>query len=279
MAAAESNATVRVAAVQCPSVMGNTKDNLVNIMKLAREAAAGGARIVVFPECALQGYMEPTTWTSWSRNAADKFAVQKAAEKVPGKSTGELGRLADELDIYLCVGLIEAGTNGYFNAQVLLGPDGSIMAHHRKKLLWTPGDSTWCSPGRLPVQCVDTEYGRLGLMICYDFHRLPALLAKQNADIVLYSVGWYGPNEKNWFSNLFPQRAVVPYNFDIVVANWSAIDSAQVWPGRGYICVINRRGRVLSMASTVYGNEIVFADIPIRQHALTKSGGSGKRHP
>jgi hypothetical protein len=37
-----------------------------------------------------------------------------------------------------------------------------------------------------------------GLMICFDFHTLPPLLAKQEADIVLYSVGWYGPNEKNW---------------------------------------------------------------------------------
>ncbi|MDZ4198858.1 MAG: nitrilase-related carbon-nitrogen hydrolase [Kiritimatiellia bacterium] len=46
--------TVRVAAIQCPSVMGQTEDNLRNIIHLVRKAAAQGAKIVVLPECAVQ---------------------------------------------------------------------------------------------------------------------------------------------------------------------------------------------------------------------------------
>jgi hypothetical protein len=51
--------TVRVAAIQCPSVMGRTEDNLRNIAVLVRKAAAQGAKIIVTPEC-------PTDST-WSR--------------------------------------------------------------------------------------------------------------------------------------------------------------------------------------------------------------------
>ncbi len=93
--------------------------------------------------------------------------------------------LAQDLTVYICVGLAETNTNGFFNSQVLLAPDGTIAAHHRKKSLWTPGDSTWCTPGRRPVQVVDTEYGRLDPMICYDFHALPPLLAKRQDDALL----------------------------------------------------------------------------------------------
>ncbi len=101
------------------------------------------------------------------------------------------------------------------------------MAHHRKPSLWTPGDGTWCTPGEREIQVVKTEYGRLGLMICFDFHTLPPLLAKKGADIVLYSVGWFGPNEENWFGKLLPAKAVIPYGFDLVAANWSSATAAE----------------------------------------------------
>ena len=209
--------------------------------------------------------MDPTTWRNWSKSDTQSDAVRTVAEPVPGPSTKRLGELAGELEVYICVGLVESDTNGFFNAQVLLGPDGGIAAHHRKKSLWTPGDSTWCTPGKLPVQVVDTEFGRLGLMICYDFHSLPPLLAKRKADIVLYSVGWYGPNEKSWFGQVFPRKAVIPYGFDIVVANWTSTSAEQAWPGRGHSCVINGQGKVLAMSQSVIGNDVIMADLRIRR--------------
>ncbi len=263
--AAERPATVRVAAIQCPSVMGRTAENLAVITNLIRQAASGGAKIVVLPECAVQGYMDPTTWRSWSKSGTGADAVHAVAEPVPGPSTTLLAKLARDLKLYICVGLVEAETNRFFNSQVLLAPDGRIAAHHRKKSLWTPGDSSWCEPGDLPVQVVDTEFGRLGLMICYDFHSLPPRLAKRQADIVLYSVGWYGPNERNWFGRMFPRKAVIPYGFDVVVANWTSSTEDQAWPGRGHSCVITGQGKVLAMSEAVSGTDIVMADLEIRK--------------
>jgi predicted amidohydrolase len=266
--------TVRVAAVQCPSTMGKTEANLRNITNLVRMAAAQGAKIVVLPECAVQGYLDPITWSSWSKMPDDGNPVQRVAEPVPGPATRTLSHLADELNIYLCAGLIEVESNTFFNAQVLIAPDGAIIAHHRKKTLWTPGDSNWCTPGKLPVQVVQTEFGNLGLMICIEFQTLPPLLAKREADIVLYSVGWYGPNEKNWFGEQFPAKSVVPYGFDVVAANWTSPTAQQSWPGRGHSCVITREGKVLAMSEAVSGNAIVLADLEIRKRILIRDAPS-----
>lgn len=255
---------VRVAAIQCPSVMGMTAENLRTITNLVRQAAHRGAKIVVLPECSLQGYLDPTTWTSWSKSASDKMPAASVAESVPGPSTALLGELAAELNLYLCIGMLEGAEGKFYNAQVLFSPDGKIIAHHRKRGIWTPGDSTWVTPGDLPIQVVDTEFGRLGLMICFDFHTLPPLLAEQGADIVLYSVGWYGPNEKLWFTKQFPERAVIPYGFDVIAANWTSSTPDEVWPGRGHSCILTREGKVLALSEAVCGNAIVMADLEIR---------------
>ncbi|OGV72162.1 MAG: hypothetical protein A3K18_21155 [Lentisphaerae bacterium RIFOXYA12_64_32] len=258
--------TVRVAAVQCYSRMGAMEYNRSLLTRLVTKAAEAGAKIVVLPECAVTGYMDPAAervWTSAAHPDENEFDAHAVAETVPGPATEHFAALAKKLGVYLCLPLVEKDGGTLYNSQVLLGPDGTILAHHRKKNLWLPGDGAWMTPGEKPVQVVDSPYGRLGLMICYDVHVMPELLAKAKADIVLYSVGWYGPNTENWFRNLFPAGYVVPNHFAVVVANWSAEPDNPGWPGHGYSCVIDAAGKVLSMATSDRGEEIVFADLPV----------------
>lgn len=271
MVAAEET-TVRVAALQCYSEMGDTAANISNLVGLIRQAAKGGAKIIVTPECAVQGYVYPPTWTSWTTNTSDALYVGNVAEPVPGRSTAILSGLCKELKVYLCAGLIESAGDKFFNAQVLVAPDGAIIAHYRKSVLWPPGDSVWCSEGDLPIQVVETPYGRVGLMICFDVHVLPPQLARRKTDIVLYSVGWYGPNEQNWFSKLLPQRAIIPYGFSVIAANWAGPTEEEDWPGRGCSCIIAGDGKVLAMAKTVVGNEIVMTDLPARKRSGEQTG-------
>lgn len=185
------------------------------------------------------------------------------AESVPGPGTHHFAALAKELGIYLCIGLIETASNRFYNTQALLSPSGELVAHHRKKALWPPGDATWCSQGDRPAQVVDTEFGRLGLMICYDYNVMPSKLKDRGADMVLYSVGWYGPNEKNWFTVRFPRDYVATNIFAVIAANWSASGPDALWPGAGYSCVIARDGTVLASTDSAVGNAIVIADVEI----------------
>jgi len=63
---------------------------------------------------------------------------------------------------HLCFGLLEVTESGVYNAAVLLDRKGEIILKHRKieeKPPFVNGDA---------VRSVDTELGRLGLLICGD---------------------------------------------------------------------------------------------------------------
>lgn len=261
---------VRVAAIQCHSKMGAIQANTTNIVELVRQASAAGAKIIVLPECSIQGYLQPDSWTSWSLDALNEYAVSKVAETIPGKTTGLMAKLTDELNVYLCFGIIETDGKAFYNSQILLDPKGQIVGHHRKRTLWTPGDSAWCTEGNLPLQVVDTEFGKIGMMICFDFHTLPSELAKMGANIVVYSIGWYGPNEDHWFKDVFPSKVIIPNGFSVIGANWSGRTPEDEWPGRGHSFVATSDGTVVSMAKTDAGNEVVMADIPIKHFGQNK---------
>ncbi len=254
--------------------MGRVDANTSNLVHLVRQAAADGARIVVTPECAVQGYMDAATLTGWTSDTNSPRFVGRVAQPIPGPASRLFSQLAGELGVFIGLGLIESSGARYFNSQVLLAPYGSLAAHHRKKALWTPGDAAWCTPGDRPVQVVDSPFGRLGLMICFDFHVLPEPLAAKRADIVLYSVGWYGPNERSWFTVQFPRRVVIPHGFAVVAANWSAAGEDDVWPGRGHSCILRADGSVAALARSVAGNEIVIADLPVWRSAPPSSRAS-----
>ncbi|MBA4386723.1 MAG: hypothetical protein C0404_02010 [Verrucomicrobia bacterium] len=260
---ADSNKIVRVTAIQCHSKLGDTNHNVTVLTGLVRESAGKGAKIIVTPECAVSGYMDPfhnLAWTSGTNTGEGFVSIARMAETVPGPSVTHFSALAKELQIYLCLGIAERDGTNYYNAQVLLGPDGTMLAHHRKISLWPPGDAGWVSAGE-GIQTVQTPYGRLGLMICHDFHVLPAKLAEAKVDMVLYSVGWYGPNGDDWFSRRFPEKYVAPNGFAVIAANWSAETKDKTWAGSGHSCVIDRTGKVLKMAVTEAGSEIVIADL------------------
>ena len=42
---------------------------------------------------------------------------------------------------------------------------------HRKINLWPYYDNPWATPGG-GIVTVDTEYGKLGLGVCYDIHKI-----------------------------------------------------------------------------------------------------------
>lgn len=274
------NKSVKVAAIQADTQIGKLNHNRKLLTRLITEAAKNNAKIIVVPECAVQGYMDLETDTIWAVDAVaadNEMSIEKGAEPIEGPSIKYFSDLAKKLQIYLCLGFAEKVEDKknhktfYFNSQVLINPTGKIIAHHRKKNLWPPGDSRWADEGKKEIQVVDTEYGRLGLMICFDLHVLPPELAKKKADIVLYSVGWFGPNEKNWFQIRFPRDYVKPYNFFLILANWSAGEDVEPWPGAGFSTIYGPDGSIISKAKDIKGSEIIYADIPVHQKTAIKT--------
>jgi hypothetical protein len=58
-------ATVRVAAVQCSSDLGDVAGNTKKLSALVEEAAGHGAKFVVLPEASVTGYLSQDLKTNW----------------------------------------------------------------------------------------------------------------------------------------------------------------------------------------------------------------------
>ncbi len=255
---------VRVAAIQGFSALGAVAANRECLLRLSAEAATQGAEIIVFPECAISGYMDPKNGRVWRAGKVEEdgeVSLEDYAEIVPGPSTAIFSRLAREKKLWLVITLAEKDGERFYNSQVLLGPDGTILGHHRKKSPWLPGDASWMCVGDRPLQVIPSPWGRLGLMICHDFQILPEELARAKADIVLYSVGWYGPNPEQWFHSIFPRRCSGRLGLKMVVANWTSSHGAEDWPGVGASCVLD--GGVVVARAKDTQEQIVIADLPL----------------
>src|SRR5262245_7041186 len=105
--------TVKVAAIQCSSDLGEVAANTKKLTALVKEATKNGAKIVVLPETAITGYLSQDLKTNWHVKGMPietRFAGKDPkgfAEEVPGASTKHFCALAKELDIYLTIPLLE----------------------------------------------------------------------------------------------------------------------------------------------------------------------------
>jgi predicted amidohydrolase len=254
------------------STMGDVAGNLARIESLVREAARRGARVCVLPECAIPGYCDMTQDIYWGTHAEAGFLdVHTVAESIPGPSTDRLAKLADELDVYLTVPLLERaeeeGADGpkerFYNSVALVGPDGELCASYRKRVLWTIADTYCMTEGPERVCTIDTPYGRLGLMICRDVHKLVRELGEAGTDIILDCVAWYGPNSEGWFEGKLAWM-VQDANAYLVLANWTFANDPG-WSGYGLSRVIAPDGKAIAKCKSDLGYDIVMAEIPVRQ--------------
>jgi len=261
--------TVRAAAIQFVSRWANPAENRKQLEPLIREAAHGGAKIVVLPEAAISAYLSHDirlTWQIDNRPLSQGLqgrSPKDVAETVPGESTQAFGRLAKELGIYLTVPLVEVvpAEEKYYNTLVMMGPDGEIALHYRKLNPWPWAERGWATPGDRGIQMLDTPYGRLGLLICYDINFEPPKLKEKKVDHLLYSIAWVDDPGSEWFSKSLPEIARAnPLN--IIGANWSIPDMPG-WHGYGQSEIIANDGKILARVKNDLGNEIIYADLPI----------------
>ena len=157
---------------------------------MIREAAKGGAKIVVTTECFLDGYA-----------VADKEipleTFRALGEKIPGGDYFErLRELADELNIHLIAGMLEADGEKRHNAAVVFSPDGKMIGKYRKQHL---GHETPRNDPGTESKVFPTVHCNLGVMICAD-RRFPEIVNRfidGGADLLLCaSGGMFGP-ERN----------------------------------------------------------------------------------
>lgn len=177
---------VKIAAVQMDPKITRNSENLERIALETRAAAKNGADLIVFPECALSGYVFS------SREEAIPFA-----ESIPGMSTERLTACCQELGVYIVYGLLERSSEKCYNAAALVGPEG-LIGKYRKNHLPFLGIDRFIDAGKESFQVYETPIGNIGLQICYDcnFPESARIMALLKADIIALPTNWPEGREK-----------------------------------------------------------------------------------
>jgi predicted amidohydrolase len=171
-----------VALAQIATCPGQFHHNLERHRDMVAQARAAGARLVIFPELSLSGYLLAHGVLEQAMTADDP-------------------RLAPLLDasrhITMLVGLpLREPGGGIANAALLL-EGGEVRGVHRKLYLPTYGmfdEGRYFVPGG-HLRPLDCALGRLGVLICEDCWHLSSavLLARQGLDAFVVMAG--GPSE------------------------------------------------------------------------------------
>lgn len=147
---------MRAAATQFFATPFDRHRNLQEAERLIRSAVAYGAKVVVLPELFNTGYV---------------FGKQlfTAAEPTNGETLRWMGTLSAQLKTHIAGSLLLREDDHLFNAFVLVEPDGKAHRYHKQHpFLW---ERCYFEPGHGPM-IVETEIGRIGLMVCWDIaHR------------------------------------------------------------------------------------------------------------
>jgi len=205
-AAPPTNATIRVAGIVLKWVRGDKEANWRRLEPMVREAAKGGARIVVTTECFLDGY-------AIQDKSIPLKEYRALGEPIPdGKYFKRLAKLAAQLKVHLVAGMTEADGEFRHNTTVLIGPDGQLLGKYRKHALEhelvrnTPGTNT---------PAFKTDLGRVGMMICAD-RKHPDLVGRivaEGAEFLLCPSGMFGPERNDFFLQARAWENKVPIVF------------------------------------------------------------------
>ncbi len=162
------------------------KDNLQVIEALLEQLPAARPQLVVLPEACL------------CFGAGDKRQRDLAELFQQGSMQQRLSELAAQHNIYLLAGTVpiidQANQQKFSAASLLYGPDGQCLARYNKIHLFdvdvadstkTYRESSWTEAGQ-EVVTVNTEFGVLGLAVCYDvrFAELFRALRDAGADVI-----------------------------------------------------------------------------------------------
>ena len=166
----------------CQMKVFDDKDkNISHALDMIDEAANNGAQIIVLPEmfnCPYENSYFPVF-----------------AEEYPGKTTEALKNAAKKNSIYLVGGSIPESENGnIYNTSFIFDRNGELIGKHQKMHLFDIDveggvsfkESDTLSAGN-KVTVVDTEFGKIGVAICYDirFPELSRLMALEGAELII----------------------------------------------------------------------------------------------
>ncbi len=196
---------------------------------------------------------------------------------VPNEHTEAYEKLARKYGCFIQTGSFLEAHPDYpdrvFNTTVLIGPEG-ILTTYRKVNPWIPWEvhssphDVLDYPDELfPV--ADTELGRLGIAICYDwlFPETIRQIAFNGAEVIIrisaYMDPWGTAEPTDWWTLVNRTRALENTVFVVAANQGASLENYPPfsWPGGSMI--VDYDGRILAQADSGPGEKVVVAPIDI----------------
>jgi N-carbamoylputrescine amidase len=176
--------TLHVAAIQ--RALSDDRDaNVAALTEMVREAAAGGAEVILLPEL-FEGHYFP------QRQSDAEFARARPLSGHP--TIAHFAALAGELEVCLPISFFERAGQSYYNSAAVIDRRGEILGVYRKihipdgpgyqeKFYFRPGDTgfrVW------PVD--DRDSATVGVGVCWDqwFPEAARAMVLDGADVLFY---------------------------------------------------------------------------------------------
>jgi predicted amidohydrolase len=223
----------RAAATQTLARLGDIPHNIEVATALVNEAVRQGAELIVLPECMDTGYLFDSP-----------EHCRALAEQVPdGPFLSAISALARNHGVYIASGITEWDPvrKRIFNAGVMFDRKGDVAIHYHKQFLATH-DQNWFSFGERGCPVVDTDLGRIGLLICFD-GRIPEIaraIALLGAEIIVDMANFFAMDQADMWG---PARAY-ENGVWLVAATKAGYERSIYYPGGSMI--VDPTGRVVA---------------------------------
>lgn len=169
---------LNLALAQIATKLGDVQANLEKHLEFIKQAKAEKAGLILFPELSLTGYVLQDLVPTVAHRPTDDDPVFKPL-------------LQASRDVDMVVGFVDEDTrHRFYIAGAYLSGGRVVHIHHKLYLatyalfdegrFFTRGDS---------IRAFDTQFGRVGMLICEDFWHAspPYLLWLDGADLLLFS--------------------------------------------------------------------------------------------
>jgi predicted amidohydrolase len=203
-------------------------ENLERGVALIDAAADRGADLLVLPELFMM-YAPldelPATFA-------------QAAEDIHGAFVTRLAGEAKKKKVHVAVGILERSRSKdkVHNTIVMLGPDGKVIATHRKLQLFDSfgyEESSRFESGADVDDVFKTKLGKFGLMTCYElrFPEIARILAMQGAEVILVPTAWLAGRMKEEHLHVLAKARAIENTVFVAVAS----QTGRIFTGRSLV--------------------------------------------
>ena len=199
----------KIAIIQKAPVFLSKQKTIATAVSLVKEAAAGGADLVIFTEAFIPGY---PAWI-WRLKPGGDYGLSseihsrllKNSVNLEGDDLDPLYAAAKQHNVTIVCGMNERESQlsraTLYNTVVIIGPDGKLLNRHRKLMPTNPERMVWGFGDATGLKVVETPAGRIGALICWENYMPLARYAMYAQGVEIYIAPTYDSGE-GWIGSL-----------------------------------------------------------------------------